>query len=298
MKKRSSKKENIISGCNIYKEFFRKEPEYCYIVSKKGEILDLNDAAFLGLGYKKSDLVGVNLKDIYSSESVPRFKKIFANWKKTGKIKDEELVILTKKGEKRTVLLSANSIKDNKKNIVSLVYVQKDITKHKKIDNKLRSLMAAVEEAPDGVLVTDLKGFITYSNKAIEKIYGFSAKDNIGRNISDLNIYSEMADKVIIPAIKKRGRWSGEVEVKHKDGHIFPVLLTASMVKNKKGKAMAMVGIVKDVTERKKAENALKEKVEELERINKLMVGRELRMIELKKEIAGLKREIKMISKK
>jgi PAS domain S-box-containing protein len=295
MKNNSQKKENIMAGCNIYKEFFKKEPEYCYIVSKKGEILDLNDAAFKGLGYKKSDLVGKALKDIYSSESMPKFKKIFSNWKKTGKIKDEELIILTKSGKKRTVLLSANSIKDKKKHIISLVYVQKDITEHKKIDNKLRLLMAAVEEAPDGVLVIDLEGVITYSNKAMEKIYGFSTKDNIGKNISATNIYSDMVDKTIIPAIKKRGRWSGEIEVAHKDGHLFPVLLTASMVKNKKGKPMAMVSIIKDVTKRQKAENALKEKVEELERINKLMIGRELKMIELKREIARLKKSAKNI---
>jgi len=156
--------------------------------------------------------------------------------------------------------------------------------------------MAAVEEAPDGVLVIDLKGLITYSNKAMEKIYGFSAKDNIGKKISATNIYSDMVDEIIISTIKKRGRWSGEIEVIHKDGHLFPVLLTASMVKNKKGKPMAMVSIIKDVTKRKKAENALKEKVQELERINKLMVGRELRMIELKQEISKLKREIKILS--
>jgi len=112
MKKSSPKKESIIEGCNTYKEFFKKEPEYCYIVSPKGKIIDLNDAAFKGLGYKKGDLIGKSLKDIYSSESMPRFRKVFANWKKTGKIKDEELVILTKKGEKRTVLLSATKIFD------------------------------------------------------------------------------------------------------------------------------------------------------------------------------------------
>ena len=251
----------------------------------------------MGLGYKKSDLVGKALKNIYSSESIPKFKKIFSDWKKTGKIKDEELIILTKKGEKRTVLLSANSIRDKKKHIISLVYVQKDITEHKKIDNRLRLLMAAVKEAPDGVLVMDLKGVITYSNKAMERIYGFSIKDNLGKNINNMNIYSEVMDNTIISVIKKRGRFSGEVEVTHKDGHRFFVLLTASMVKNKKGKPMAMVSIVKDVTKRKKAENALKEKVEELERINKLMIGRELKMIELKREIARLKKSAKILSK-
>jgi len=297
MKKTSPKKENILDTCDIYKEFFKKEPEYCYIVSPKGEILDLNDAAFKGLGYKKKDLIGKNLKDIYSKECLPKLKKIFKNWKRTGKIEDEELVILTKKGEKRTVLLSANSIKDMDEHVVSLVYVQKDITEHKKLDDKLRLLMTAVEEAPDGVQIVDLEGVVIYSNKAIEKIYGFSVKDYTRKKVRDQNVYPDIADKVIIPAIKKKGRWSGEVEVKHKDGHKFPIFLTASMVQNKKGKPIAMVGIIKDITGRKKAEEGLNDKVHELERVNKLMVGRELRMIELKKEITKLKVYIKMMSK-
>ena len=297
MKKKSPKKENILKTCDIYKKFFEKEPEYCYIVSPNGEILDVNEKAFKDLGYKKSEIVGRKLKDIYSKESASKFRKAFLMWKKTGKIENEELEILAKSGEKRTVLLSADSIKDKDKHVISLVYVQKDITEHKKIDDQLQLLMIAVEEALDGVQIVDLDGVITYSNKATEKIYGFSVNDYVGKKVGEIGIYPEVTEKVIIPTIKKRGRWTGELEVKHKNGHKFPILLTASMVKNRKGKPIAMIGIIKDMAERKKAEIGLKEKINELERVNRLMVGRELRMVELKQEVAKLKKDIKNISK-
>ncbi len=79
-----------------------------------------------------------------------------------------------------------------------------------------------------------------------------------------MNADREFADKVIIPQLKMSGRWNGEVLVVHKDGRVFPVWISASMVKNEQGKPIAMVGIIRDITERKEAEGVLKRHHEEL----------------------------------
>jgi PAS domain S-box-containing protein len=111
-----------------------------------------------------------------------------------------------------------------------------------------------VDEAMDGVQITDLDGYIVYSNKAMEEIYGFSLNDFHGRHVSELNADKEFAGKVIIPSIKETGRWNGELMVLHKDGRELPIWLSASIVKDSRGEPIAMVGIVRDMTARKSAE--------------------------------------------
>ncbi|MBE0448889.1 MAG: SpoIIE family protein phosphatase, partial [Actinobacteria bacterium] len=72
------------------------------------------------------------------------------------------------------------------------------------------------------------------------------------------NVDLEFASNVILPSIKETGRWAGEVMVKHKDGRVFPIWLTTSMVKDSKGNPIALIGIIRDITEQKRAEEELR----------------------------------------
>jgi hypothetical protein len=72
------------------------------------------------------------------------------------------------------------------------------------------------------------------------------------------------------------------------DGRIVWLRDEAVIVKNDKGNPLYLQGIMLDITERKRAEDAIMKKAEALKRFNKLAVGRELKIIELKKEINGL----------
>ncbi|NJD77224.1 MAG: PAS domain S-box protein [Candidatus Methanoperedens sp.] len=140
----------------------------------------------------------------------------------------------------------------------AIEYVR-DITERKRIDEALRLYSNAVEEAPDGVQIVNLDGHIIYSNKAVEKIYGFSRLEFNGKHVNELNVDSQFATRVILPSIQETGTWEGELMVRHKDGRDIPIWLTTSMVKDTKGKPIAMVGVIKDITDRKRAEEALKE---------------------------------------
>ena len=58
--------------------------------------------------------------------------------------------------------------------------------------------------------------------------------------------------------IGKTGTWEGEIMVNHKNGNEFPILLTTSIVRNQKGEPIAMIGIIKDITKRRKMEKKLR----------------------------------------
>ena len=145
-----------------------------------------------------------------------------------------------------------------------------DITDRKKSEERLKLFSAAVEEALDAIQIVGLDGRIIYSNKAVEKIYGFTPEEYSGRNVNEMNADPEFAGKVILPAIKKEGYWAGELDVKHKDGRVFPIWLSTSLVKDLEGKPIAMLGVIRDMTERKKSEKDLKDYAKKLEETNQL----------------------------
>jgi len=135
----------------------------------------------------------------------------------------------------------------------------RDITERKRAEEKLKLLSEAVETALDGIQIVSLEGRITYSNRAVEEIYGFSRDELIGKHVNEMNDDPDIAEKFILPSIKETGSWVGELLVKHKDGSVFPIWLSTSLVMNDKGVPIAMVGIINDMTERKEAERKLNE---------------------------------------
>ena len=86
--------------------------------------------------------------------------------------------------------------------------------------------------------------------------------------------------------------------IRHRDGWLTNVLYNASVYKDTRGNVIGVFAAARDVTEQKKAEEQLAEqhrreldRLAELEKFQKLTVGRELKMVELKKEIEELRRE-------
>lgn len=121
-----------------FRQFFENEPDYCYMISPEGTILDVNAAALEVLGYEKVDLLGRPLETVYAPESLPKLKHLFAKWQETGELKDEEMIIVAKEGSRRDVLLSVGAVRDRDGEILHSISVQRDITERKKLEEQLR----------------------------------------------------------------------------------------------------------------------------------------------------------------
>lgn len=134
-----------------------------------------------------------------------------------------------------------------------------ELEERKNVENAFKMFAIALEEAPDGVQIVGLDGHIIYSNKTVEKIYGFSPEEFKGKHVNELNEDPEFADKVIIPALKEAGHWAGELNVKHKNGKMVPILLNVSVFSDEFEKPLAMIGIIRDLTEQKEIEQLEKQ---------------------------------------
>lgn len=168
-------------------------------------------------------------------------------------------------------------------------YIEKMETEEKLKASEER-LKILFEYAPDGIYLNDLKGNFVDGNKAAERLIGYRKEELIGKSFLKLKLLPpEQIPKAAAALTKSAlGKATGpdDFTLIRKDGTHVTVEIRTFPIKIK-GKTLVL-GIARDATERKKAEKELKRRSEELEKFSKFAVGREIRMINLKKEVNEL----------
>ncbi|MGD0037559.1 MAG: PAS domain S-box protein, partial [Bacteroidota bacterium] len=146
---------------------------------------------------------------------------------------------------------------------VGRVWSFRDITERKKAEQEIRLLAQTIASTQDCVSITDLEDKIIFVNEAFLKTYGYTREELLGQPISILRSAKtslEIGSRILTAT--SAGKWSGELFNRRKDGTEFPVELWTSVVKDDIGKVIAMVGVARDITERKRDEEALRESEE------------------------------------
>jgi PAS domain S-box-containing protein len=175
-----------------------------------------------------------------------------------------------------------------------------DIQDIKDSEEKNRKFSRAVEQSPLSIVITDIKGNIEYVNPKFTEISGYTFEEAVGNTPKllksgrhDANFYSNLWSTIL-----SGNTWQGEMYNLKKDGTLFIEEASINPVKSRDGKVTNFVAIKQDITKRKADEEELKNKNFELERFNKMAVDRELKMIELKKEISKLKSLLENVDKR
>ena len=254
-----------------FAQFFETLPEYCYMTSPTCEILDANPAACKALGYTKEELIGKLLSTLYAPESLPRFVDLLEKWNGTGILRDEEMVILTKDGKRRTVLLNAGSLRDAMGNVLQSASVQVDITDRRQIQEQLNErenqLQGIIASAMDAIIAVDQDQRIIVFNAAAEKMFACPAQDAMGTLIDRFipeRFRAEHAEHIrrfgdagiTTRAMGALGAFWGT----RATGEEFPIETSISHMEADGKKVFT--AIIRDVTDRQRAEEALKESEE------------------------------------
>jgi two-component system NtrC family sensor kinase len=262
-----------------YRDLFERVRHGLFLSTKEGRFIDCNHAMFEVLGYaSKEEFLSIDIeRDLYVN---PGDRKRFQREiEKKGYVKDYEIDFKKKNGETISVLVTCNTLFDKKGGIIGYQGLNIDITGRKQMERELREahqfLSKVIESSLNCIVATDMKGNILIFNKGAEELLGYKADEVIGkmniRNIYPPGVAQEVMGKIrgtdfggvgrlqSYPMIHKN-RWGEEI-----DGS-----LSASIIYDDTGKALATVGIFIDLRPRLKMESQLRETQQQLLQSEKL----------------------------
>lgn len=181
--------------------------------------------------------------------------------------------------------------------VTSVIGISRDITQRKEMEEALREseekYRSLIEMNPDGIAI-ESEDKIVFVNPSALKIHGdASAQEVLGKSIWDF-IHPDSKDlvKARLQQMADTGLSVPPAEQKwiKINGEIIEVEVEATPIKY--GGKYAVQFVFRDITQQKKAEAEMRAKTETLEKMNKLMIGRELKMIEMKKELEELRNQV------
>ena len=159
---------------------------------------------------------------------------------------------------------------DEKGNVLGSIGIIRDISKHKQFEDELRAsseyLKNIFSTSVDGIIIADSEGKIVTVNKAVEKLFDCSSDQLVGKHTSEMEYYeveSQMSGIELMEFLFSKGTFSGvERTVKKLDETTVDDEMNIALLKDDKGNMTGSVASIRDITARKRAEEALLESEE------------------------------------
>lgn len=231
------------------------------VVDSEGLFEFGNEAFFRIFGWPADELIGHHFIKVVPPDM---HDFILERWEEVqaGKGEPYEVDIVRKDGSRRSLLVSHRhmTIAGRRKYCV----ITKDVTDLKRAQRDFELLSLIAEQVTDSVIVTNLDFEITYVNRSFESVFGFPPHEVFGRTPDFLNVdpNAEQIQNDIYDSVSSGRFWRGGGLNLRKDGSTFPCEMTVFPLVNSEGKTLAYAGIQRDMTERNRADEALRQSQE------------------------------------
>ena len=237
-------------------------------VSTEGRIIFYSQSSELVFGYEASEVVGkMWIQDFFSPNN--DFLSILLEHTKEAGIYKGETELLRRTEEIFPAVVVITPLKGEDGGLTGYTFIVDDITQKRKAEETLHLLSLAVESATDGAAVCDMEGKILFVNRSHAQMHGYKPYEMIGKWQKDL--YPKSYWPIVEQAWQQLlniGYWSAELEEPKKDGTTFPIQISSSLIKNSQGKSVGILGICKDISEKKKMEQEILKRNRELSALN------------------------------
>lgn len=269
---RKKAEEALQASEERYRNLFENARDVILTTDLEGNVTSINKA-IEEYDWKREEIIGKNMLEFIFKESWPSLLKGMEQIAK-GEPLEGEIELATPIGKKIAEYKSNPIIQDNK--IVGVQVIGRDITERRAMEEKLRDseekFRAINASASDAILLIDNEGEFSYWNPAAEKMFGYTEEEVNNKKMYELITPQRFRGDHIsaFEKFKETGRGNNigktvEIAAIRKDGTEFPVEFSLSALQVK-GKQYAL-GIVRDITERKKMEEKLKQYSEHLEEL-------------------------------
>lgn len=305
-KKSSSKKEHQTSTYQYTRGLIEASLDPLIAISPEGKVIDVNEATVRITGVPRTKIIGTDFSEYFTEPAKARAGYHSALEK--GSISDYPLTVRHVNNKKFTdVLYNATVHKDKTRQILVIFVAVIDITERKRAEVEsariAQELTNLIDTANAPIFGIDKDGRVTEWNRTAVAITGYEKRETLGKNLVEQFIteeYKTAVREVLDKALKGTETANFEFPLYTKEhDRRRDVLLNATTRRDVQGNIIGVIGVGQDITERKQLEKKLEEyakglegKVVELERFQRLTVGRELKMIELKKEIEELRKPL------
>jgi PAS domain S-box-containing protein len=257
-----------------FQTIFEYAPDAYYLSDLKGRFVDGNRAAERIIGYQREELIGRSfLKlNLLSAAQMPRAAAALAKnalGKPTG---PEEFVLTRRDGTDVTVEVSTYPVTIQGR--VLVLGIARDVTERKRVQQELRESELKYrdlhETSRDGCAATDLEGRIIECNRAFREMLGYTFDELRGLTYNEITPrkWHKREGAIVNGQVFKRGYSElYEKEYIRKDGTIFPIEIRVYLKRDGAGAPAGLWAIVRDISERKRVEEALRESKERFKTI-------------------------------
>ena len=254
-------------------EAVTQSPASVVITDKKGTIEYVNATFSEVTGYSAEAAIGQNPRILKSGNLPESYYKNLWSTILSGRIWKGDFINRKKKGEEFWESASISPIKNDEGEITHFVAVKQDITERKQVEKTLKESEERhrlfLERLPEPTVIYDMEGKAIFVNPAFEETFGWSRDELLGKKIDFVPPELEEKTKIVIKEMIASGKDTMFFETKRltKQGDRLDVLLSTAPFHDREGHHVGNIVILRDITEQKRAEEALRNSEQRLAQI-------------------------------
>src|SRR5438093_693468 len=272
-------------------------PDPVFVSDLEGKILQANDAVSQLLGFRQDEVLEQSLSRFISPQETREFTEIGRASCRGGVMRNVVLNSRRASDEVIPTSLNDSALRDADGKVIGGIGILRDM---RELDKARAYAESLIKNAPAPVFVSDLEGKILQANDAVSTLLGFRPDELLEQSLSrfispqETREFTAALREVVARGVTRNAR----LNPRSASGEVIPTTLNASALRDPDGKVIGAIGILRDMREYEqvvrdleKSKSELQEKILDLEKFEEVVVGRELKMIALEKELESVRKE-------